>query len=144
LFAGREYDDSSKTGGCAMTTDDFRKIGLIGLSFALTLTGGSGAQNANTGEIKGTVTDNSGAVVPGAKVTITNLQAGITTVPTSNSAGIYDAPSVPTGAGFPDGSMRPSKKNGARIPDRATGATLTNVLATLLAPLTIGGNRLAT
>jgi hypothetical protein len=55
------------------------------------------------GEIKGTVTDNSGAVVPGVKVTITNLQTGITTVTTSNSAGIYDAPSVPTGAGFPDG-----------------------------------------
>ena len=68
------------------------------MSLAMTLTGGSAfAQNANTGEIKGTVTDNSGTVVPGVKVTITNLQTGISTVTTSNSSGIYDAPSVPTG-----------------------------------------------
>jgi Carboxypeptidase regulatory-like domain/TonB dependent receptor len=55
------------------------------------------AQNANTGEIKGTVTDASGAVLPGAKVTITNVQNGVSTAAITNSAGIYDAPSVPVG-----------------------------------------------
>lgn len=54
-------------------------------------------QNANTGEIKGTVVDNSGAVVTGVKVTITNVQTGVSMVATTNSAGIYDAPSIPTG-----------------------------------------------
>ncbi|HET6177175.1 MAG TPA: TonB-dependent receptor [Candidatus Sulfotelmatobacter sp.] len=54
-------------------------------------------QNANTGEIKGTVSDSTGAVLAGVKVTITNVQTGVTTVSTTNSAGIYDEPSVPTG-----------------------------------------------
>jgi len=55
------------------------------------------AQNANTGEIKGTVTDPSGAVVAGVTVTITNVEKGVATVTTTNSAGIYDVPSMPTG-----------------------------------------------
>jgi outer membrane receptor protein involved in Fe transport len=54
-------------------------------------------QNANTGEIKGTVQDATGAVVGGAKVTITNVGTGVSIVSTTNSDGIYDAPSVPTG-----------------------------------------------
>ena len=54
-------------------------------------------QNANTGEIKGTVQDATGAVVEGAKVTITNVQTGVTIVSATNSSGIYDVPSVPTG-----------------------------------------------
>lgn len=54
-------------------------------------------QNANTGEIKGTVQDSSGAVVQGATVTITNVETGLSVVTTSNSAGLYDAPSVPIG-----------------------------------------------
>jgi outer membrane receptor protein involved in Fe transport len=54
-------------------------------------------QNANTGEIKGTVQDSTGAAVEGVQVTITNVGTGVTTASVTNSAGIYDAPSVPTG-----------------------------------------------
>lgn len=54
-------------------------------------------QNANTGEIKGTVQDSTGAVLAGVKVTITNVETGVSIVSTTNSDGIYDAPSVPTG-----------------------------------------------
>ena len=54
-------------------------------------------QNANTGEIKGTAQDATGAVVEGVKVTITNVQTGMTIVSATNSDGIYDVPSVPTG-----------------------------------------------
>jgi hypothetical protein len=68
------------------------------------------AQNANTGEIKGTALDSTGAVVEGVKVTITNVGTGVSIVSVTNSAGIYDAPAVPTGlytitfskAGFKD------------------------------------------
>ena len=42
-----------------------------------------------TGSITGTVTDPSGAVVPGAKVTVTNVLTGVTTPTTSNPSGIY-------------------------------------------------------
>ncbi len=54
-------------------------------------------QNANTGEIKGTVSDSTGAVVAGVTVTITSVQTGVAKVATTNSAGIYDVPSVPVG-----------------------------------------------
>jgi outer membrane receptor protein involved in Fe transport len=54
-------------------------------------------QNTNSGEIKGTVTDSSNAVVPGAAITILNVQTGIVTTSVSNGVGIYDVPSIPPG-----------------------------------------------
>jgi hypothetical protein len=64
LFAGREYDDSSKNRRVCDDDRRFQKDQVDWIVVAITLTGGSGfAQNANTGEIKGTVTDNSGAIV---------------------------------------------------------------------------------
>src|SRR5712671_1574476 len=56
---------------------------------------GSGlAQNTNSGDFRGTVTDSTGAVIPGVKVTILNTQTGVTKELTTNSAGIYDAVSI--------------------------------------------------
>ena len=43
-----------------------------------------------TGNINGTVTDPSGAVIPGAKVTATNTDTNVQTSTTSNNDGIYD------------------------------------------------------
>jgi hypothetical protein len=54
-------------------------------------------QNANTGEIKGTAIDASGAVVAGVTVTITNVQTGVKTAVTTNTDGIYDVPDVALG-----------------------------------------------
>jgi outer membrane receptor protein involved in Fe transport len=69
------------------------------LLLAASLTAGIAlGQNANTGEIRGTVSDSSGAVVPGVAVTITNLETGTSISLTTNSDGIYDAASVPTGS----------------------------------------------
>jgi hypothetical protein len=42
-----------------------------------------------TGSVNGTVTDPSGAVLPNAKVTATNVDTGVATPTTSNSDGIY-------------------------------------------------------
>jgi hypothetical protein len=55
------------------------------------------AQSRNTGEIRGTVTDPSGAAVAGATVTVTNVDTGVTTVFTTNEAGLYDTVSTQTG-----------------------------------------------
>jgi hypothetical protein len=55
------------------------------------------SQNTNTGEIRGTVTDASGAVVPGVTVTLTNIDTGVTVDFTTNGAGIYDTVSTPPG-----------------------------------------------
>src|SRR5579872_7366787 len=56
------------------------------------------AQNSNSGEIRGTLTDNSGAVVPGAAVTVTNVATGVTTTYETNSVGLYDTGSIVTGS----------------------------------------------
>ncbi len=42
-----------------------------------------------TGGVNGTVTDPSGAVVPNAKVTATNVDTGVTTSSITNNDGIY-------------------------------------------------------
>jgi len=55
------------------------------------------AQNANTGEIKGTVTDPSGAVVPGVAISIKNVQTGVVNTTTSNQSGLYDVPFLAPG-----------------------------------------------
>jgi outer membrane receptor protein involved in Fe transport len=55
------------------------------------------AQNANTGEIKGSVTDPTGAIVPGADVSIKNMQTGVVTSARTNQAGLYDVPFLATG-----------------------------------------------
>ncbi len=81
-----------------MRSEAVRKSSRIGLLMVVSLIGHfSLGQNANTGEIKGTVSDPGGAVVPGVSVTITNVQTGVATATTTNSAGIYDVPSVPVG-----------------------------------------------
>lgn len=56
------------------------------------------AQNANTGEIKGSVTDATGAVVPGAAVSIRNVQTGVVTPTTTNGSGLYDVPFLAPGS----------------------------------------------
>ena len=55
------------------------------------------AQNSNTGEIKGSVTDSSGAVVPEAAVTIRNVQTGVVTPAKTNGSGVYDVPFLTPG-----------------------------------------------
>ena len=55
------------------------------------------AQNANTGELKGSVTDSMGAFVPGAGVSIKNVQTGVITPTTTNQSGLYDVPFLAPG-----------------------------------------------
>src|ERR1043166_588849 len=49
------------------------------------------------GNITGSVTDSSGASVPGATVTITNLATNQSVTVTSTSAGDYNGPNLPPG-----------------------------------------------
>ncbi|HYL76526.1 MAG TPA: carboxypeptidase regulatory-like domain-containing protein [Bryobacteraceae bacterium] len=50
-----------------------------------------------TGIISGAVTDESGAVVPNATVTITNKTTGFTRTVTTNAEGLFSAPALPAG-----------------------------------------------
>ncbi len=58
---------------------------------------GSGAclaQSINAGDIRGSVTDPSGALIPGVKVTVLNVDTGVSKVYTANQDGVYDTNSI--------------------------------------------------
>jgi hypothetical protein len=125
----------------------FRKAILV-LTVALLAAGAqwSFAQNANTGEIKGIVTDSSGAVIPGASVTIRNVLTGVIVHTVTNGAGLYDVPSVPPGEyslTFAKQGFRDAVRNGvtlhvATIAVNATlevGAASQRVVVTAAVPL---------
>ena len=81
------------SGGSTMRFETIRHYGRMGVVLGAILNASLAlGQNANTGEIRGTVQDSSGAVVEGAKVTITNVDTGVSIVSTTTSAGLYDAP----------------------------------------------------
>lgn len=54
-------------------------------------------QSTNTGEIRGTVTDPSGAVVPGVTVEVHDIHTGVMRKYVTNGAGLYDTFSTPPG-----------------------------------------------
>lgn len=55
------------------------------------------AQSSIRGRVYGTVTDQTGAVVPEATVTLTNLVTGVTTTVTTTTTGVYNFPFVDPG-----------------------------------------------
>ena len=69
-----------------------RKLAFCGAMFCLA--GISLAQNTNSGEIRGTVTDPTGAAIPGAKVTVFNVETGVSLDYYTNAAGLYDTVSI--------------------------------------------------
>jgi len=70
---------------------------LLFAAATLGLTFNAFAQSTNSADLRGTVTDASGSVIPGAKVTILNTETGVTTELTTNDAGIYDSVSIRPG-----------------------------------------------
>jgi hypothetical protein len=84
---------------------NFRKAGATGILALATFILGSatlptpaafGQATAISGSIQGTVTDPSGAVVPGASVTVTNTDTGATRQFQTNSSGFYaSGPLIP-------------------------------------------------
>jgi hypothetical protein len=74
----------------------------VGFVFATLIVSMSAAHplaqsQAINGTIEGTITDQSGAAVPGVSVTVTNVDTGDSRVVVSNDAGIYRAPLLPLG-----------------------------------------------
>ncbi|MGI4831710.1 MAG: carboxypeptidase regulatory-like domain-containing protein [Janthinobacterium lividum] len=55
------------------------------------------AQATNSGDIRGIVTDATGALVPDVTVTVMNLNTGVTKVLTTNKAGLFDTSSIVVG-----------------------------------------------
>jgi hypothetical protein len=80
-------------------TSLMRAHGLIVRSAAfllvtLCLAGVAVAQSTNSGNIRGLVTDPYGAVVPGVKVTVLNVDTGVSNEYTTNGSGLYDTVSI--------------------------------------------------
>ena len=90
-------------------------ISAVALMSLLLLALATWAQDA-TGTIAGNITDASGAVVPGAMVTVTNLDTRTTKKAVSNSQGFYQVLQLPIGhyevsieaSGFSKGIARPA------------------------------------
>src|SRR5271154_7384728 len=61
------------------------------------LTGFGVSQSTNSGDISGIVSDTTGAAVPGAIVTVLNINTGVSRTLTTNSNGVYDTSSVVAG-----------------------------------------------
>jgi hypothetical protein len=61
---------------------------LVIVSLLSVFTFGANAQS-DTGSVSGRVLDPAGAIMPGAKITLRNVDTGITTMTTANSEGIY-------------------------------------------------------
>jgi len=62
------------------------------------LIGGMGvcfAQSSNSGDIRGTTTDQKGAVVPGVNVSVVDVDQGVTRSYTTDGAGLYDTGPIP-------------------------------------------------
>ena len=74
-----------------------RLLGVLRLSVAALLwmvLGVSAYSQGNTGRILGTVTDQSGAIIAGTAVTVTDVQRGISRTLTADDAGQYAAPNL--------------------------------------------------
>lgn len=53
------------------------------------------AQNTNSGDIRGTATDTTGAVIPGVTVNVTDVDQGVTRTYETDGAGLYDTGAIP-------------------------------------------------
>ena len=75
-----------------------RRVGvcLVALVF-LSLCGATSFAQSDNGRVFGTVTDPTGAIIPGAKISLTNTETGAALTQTSGDDGTFTFPSVPRG-----------------------------------------------
>ncbi len=71
-----------------------RKFSSVGLCAAIVLAAVALFAQSNTGTITGRIFDSAKALLPGAKLTITNLDTNVTSAITANDQGNYSAPAL--------------------------------------------------
>jgi hypothetical protein len=77
------------------------KLKALAISFAISLSASvCFGQAAGMGSISGSVVDPSGAIIAGAKVTVTNPQRGINRALETTSAGLFSAPALVPSGGY--------------------------------------------
>ncbi len=98
-------------------------VRVIVTTFLLCLAGTILFAQSERGTISGTVTDSTGAAVPQAKVTVTNLDTNTVVSTTSNASGDYTLPNLPTGtynARFEKEGFASAGRNGIKLDASAT------------------------
>ena len=78
-----------------MTTGHMMRVGLALAVLVVSLPASAQQQ---LGAIQGTISDSTGAVMPGVTVTVTNADTGVTRTTVSNQSGVYRVPSVEPGS----------------------------------------------
>lgn len=78
-----------------MKTNFFRM--LVGSLAAVLVCAGLGQAQTVTGTVTGTITDSSGAVIPGASVVAHNMDTGVNSTAISDAAGVYRIGFLPIG-----------------------------------------------
>jgi Carboxypeptidase regulatory-like domain len=118
------------------------------------LTASSAFAQRTTASLRGTVTDQTHAIVPGVTVTVTNTATGFTRTTVTNAAGLYSVPELPVGTYRVDAELSGFKKASQTdvvlnvADDRAIdfelqpGAVSENVTVQATSPLirTVGGD----
>lgn len=85
-------------------------LALSALAILCCLLPQSASAQAVSGTILGVVKDSSGAVVPGASITLVNTGTGLTRTIVSDTKGEYTAPLLPTGTYTVNAEMSGFKK----------------------------------
>ena len=70
---------------------------VIAIALCVGFAGVAFGQSTNSGDINGTVTDNSGAAIAGASVTVLNVETGVSKTFLTNDSGVYDTSSIIAG-----------------------------------------------
>jgi Carboxypeptidase regulatory-like domain len=84
------------------------QLGIAGIALAVLVCAQSAvAQTVTSGDIRGTVTDTTGAVIPGVAVTVENVDTGVVFHYVTDGSGVYD-----TGSIIPDHYKLTFKKDG--------------------------------
>src|SRR5437868_4923178 len=74
-----------------------RRTTTFGFAACLAFLAASLSAQNNNGRIAGTVTDNSGAAIAGAAVTVTNIATKSAAKTSTDGNGFYQAPNLPVG-----------------------------------------------
>jgi Carboxypeptidase regulatory-like domain len=77
-----------------------RKLFMLGLTLCLAMLFSVVQAQVTTGTVRGVVTDQNGAIVPGAKVTITKKSTGTTSTAQSSDSGSFEFSNLPVGEDY--------------------------------------------
>jgi outer membrane receptor protein involved in Fe transport len=95
--ASNHFEHANPAGGCSMKRFSFFCLLVVFATACLFLSEVARAQEA-AGKVVGTVFDQQGAVIPGAKVTVKNVATGVTNTGVTDDKGYFEVLALPIGS----------------------------------------------